>query len=173
MSASLAIKHARAIRQRLRDPRNAVADPGIDLKRKPVLPVVEPAPPPAPVELPLGIGTPLPEYELSYAFAPAVPTAQLSIRTIQQAVCAHYGVSLLDLQSNRRTRAVVLPRMVAVWLCRRLTPHSMPAIGHHFGGRDHTTILHAARRMDELRQSDPAMQERLDAFIAALAPAGA
>src|SRR5204863_5649455 len=66
MSASQAIKHARAVRQRLRHPRNAVADHGIDLKRKPVLTVIEPAPPaPDIAALPLGIGTPLPADVLS------------------------------------------------------------------------------------------------------------
>jgi hypothetical protein len=174
MSVSQAIKHARAVRQRLRRPRNAVADHGIDLKRKPVLTVIEPAPPaPDVAALPLGIGTPLPEYVLSYPAAPTPAPPALSVRTIQRAVCEYYGVSLLDLLSSRRTKAVVLPRQVAVWLCRRLTPYSLPAIGHHFSHRDHTTMLHSARRIDELRQSDPAMQARLDAFIAALAPGGA
>jgi hypothetical protein len=173
MSASRAIKHARAVRQRLRHPRNAVADLGIDLKRKPVRTVIEPVTPaPDVATLPLGIGTPLPEYVLSYPAALAVPPA-LSVRTIQRAVCDHYGVSLLDLLSSRRTRALVLPRQIAVWLCRRLTTHSLPAIGHHFDHRDHTTMLHAARRIDELRQTDAAMQARLDAFIAALSPAPA
>src|SRR5258708_10874599 len=66
MSASQAIKHARAVRQRLRHPRNAVADHGIDLKRKPVLTVIEPAPPaPDTATLPLGSGTPLPDHVLS------------------------------------------------------------------------------------------------------------
>jgi hypothetical protein len=172
MSASQAIKHARAVRQRLRHPRNAVPDYGIDLKRKPVLTVVEPAPPAPDVAAPpLGNGAPLPEYVLSYPAAPTVPLA-LSVRTIQRAVCEYYGVSLLDLLSSRRTKAVMLPRQVAVWLSRRLTPHSLPAIGHHFSHRDHTTMLHSVRRIDELRQTDPAMQARLDAFIAALAPAG-
>ena len=173
MSASQAIEHARAVRQRLRHPRNAVPDLGIDLKRKPVLAVVEPAPPsPLEAALPLGIGTPLPEYVLSYPAASTVPPP-LSVRTIQRAVCAHYGITLVDLLSTRRTQAVVTARQVAVWLCRRLTPHSMPAIGHHFGRRDHTTILHAARRVEALRQTDSATQARLDALIAALAPAGA
>jgi hypothetical protein len=172
MSASQAIKHARAVRQRLRRPRNAVADHGIDLKRKPVLTVIEPAPPgPDVAALPLGIGTPLPEHALSHSAAPAMPLV-LSVQTIQRAVCEHYGVSLSDLLSSRRTQAVVLPRQVAVWLCRQLTAHSLPAIGHHFGGRDHTTMLHAARRIDELRRTDAAMQVRLDAFVAALPPAG-
>ena len=109
---------------------------------------------------------------LTYALTPSVPP-ELSIKSIQRMVCDHYGVSLTDLLSSRRTAALVLPRMVAVWLCRRLTPHSLPAIGHHFGGRDHTTMLHSARRIDELRQTDAAMQAQLHAFIAALAPAGA
>lgn len=171
MSASLAIEHARAVRQRLRHPRNAVADHGIDLKRKPELAVVEPAPllPLEAAPLP-GIDPPLPEDVLSDAAALTVPP-MLGIRTIQRAVCEHYGVSLIDLLSSRRTKAIVLPRQVAVWLCRRLTPHSLPALGPHFGGRDHTTMLHNARRIDELRQSDAAMQAKLDAFIAALAPA--
>jgi hypothetical protein len=169
MSHSQAIKHARAIRQKLRRPRNAVADHGIDLKRQPTLVVIEPAPPaPDVAALPLGIGAPLPEHALSGPAAPAVPPA-LSVRTIQRAVCEHYGVSLLDLLSSRRTKAVVLPRWVAVWLSRRLTAYSLPAIGQHFGHRDHATILHSVRRIDELRQADPAMQARLDAFIAALA----
>ena len=172
MSMSQAIKHARAVRQRLRRPRNAVADHGIDLKRKPVLTVIEPAPPaPDVAALPLGIGTPLPAYVLSYPAAPTVPPT-LSVRTIQRTVCRHYGVSLTDLLSSHRTRALVLPRSVAVWLSRRLTTHSLPAIGQQFGDRDHTTILHAARRIDELRQCDAAMQAQLDAFIAALQPAG-
>ncbi len=177
MSASQAIKHARAVRQRLRHPRNAVADHGIDLKRKPELTVLEPASPaPEVTALPLGIGAPLPEYVLSYPAAPVAPAGPtvpqvFSVQTIQRAVCEHYGVSLLDLLSSRRTQAVVLPRQVAVWLCRKLTAHSLPAIGHHFGGRDHTTMLHAARRIDELRQTDPALQARLDAFITALMPA--
>jgi hypothetical protein len=172
MSALPAIKHARAVRQRLRHPRNAVTDHGIDLKRKPELTVVEPPAPPLPPEAepPPGVDPPLPEPMLSEAAAPAVPP-MLGIRTIQRVVCEHYGVSLVDLLSSRRTKAIVLPRQVAVWLCRRLTPHSLPAIGPHFGGRDHTTMLHNARRIDELRQSDPAMQAKLDAFIAVLAPA--
>jgi hypothetical protein len=176
MSASQAIAHFRAVRQRLRHPRNAVVDRGIDLKRKPELLVVAEVPPAPPAALPLGIGTPMPEYELTYALTPTVPSpapSSLSVRTIQQAVCQHYGVTLVDLVSNRRTQALVLPRRVAVWLCRKLTTHSLPAIGHHFGGRDHTTILHAARRIDELRRTDAAMQARLDAFIAALSPADA
>ncbi len=147
-----------------------MADHGIDLKRKPELAVVEPAPPlPPDAALPVGIDALLPESKLSDA-TPTVPQ-MLGIRTIQRAVCEHYGVGLIDLLSIRRTKALVLPRSVAVWLCRRLTPHSLPAIGQHFGGRDHTTMLHSARRIDELRQSDPAMQARLDAFVAVLAPA--
>ena len=175
MSASQAIEHARAVRQRLCHPRNAVADRGIDLRRKPELTVVEPAPPApaAAAALPLGIGTPEPTYELVYAPTSTVPPMPpaLSIRTIQRAVCEHYGVRLIDLPSERRTKAIVLSRQVAVWLSRRLMTHSLPEIGHHFGDRDHTTVLHAVRRIDQLRQSDPAMQARLDAFIAALQPA--
>jgi hypothetical protein len=172
MSASRAIAHARAVRDRLRHPRNAVADHGIDLKRKPEPRVVAEAAPVLPAALPFGIGTPLPQYVLSYALRLTL-SSPLNIRTIQRAVCEHYDVSLDDLLSGRRTQALALPRQVAVWLCRRLTTHSMPAIGHHFGGRDHTTVLHAARRVDELRKSDAAMQVLLDSYITALQLAAA
>ena len=169
MSASLAIKHARAVRQRLRYPRNAVADQGIDLKRKPELRWWPKCRPPRCTRHRHAVA-------LTYALTPTEPppvSSPLSVRTIQRAVCQHYGVTFVDLMSNRRTRALALPRQVAVWLCRKLTTRSLPAIGQQFGGRDHTTMLHAARRIDELRQTDAAMQARLDAFVAALSPDGA
>jgi hypothetical protein len=181
MSAPLAIKHARAVRRRLRQPANAVPDRGIDLTRKPELTVVDatPAAPSAEAALPLGIGALLPDYALIYALAfsappgppPGMPPA-LAIRTIQRAVCQHFGVSLADLMSSSRIQKVVLPRHIAIWLSRRLTPHSLPAIGRHFGHRDHTTILHAVSRIEQLRQPDAAVQARLDDLIAALVPAG-
>ena len=171
MSALPAIKHARAVRQRLRHPPNAVADQGIDLRRKPELAVVEPAPLLRLDAAPLpGADTPSLECVLKDVVARIAP-GPLGIRSIQRVVCEYYGVSLIDLLSSRRTKALVLARSVAVWLCRRLTPHSLPAIGQQFGDRDHTTMLHSARRIDALRQSDPAMRAQLDAFVAALAPA--
>jgi hypothetical protein len=68
-----------------------------------------------------------------------------SIRDIQKAVCKHYDVTLIDMLSRRRTAIIVKPRQVAMFLGKKLTLHSLPQIGRRFGGRDHTTVLHAVR----------------------------
>jgi len=73
--------------------------------------------------------------------------APLTIEAIQQEVCSHYGVSLEELVSDRRTRRIVTPRQVAMYLSRELTDASLPAIGRSFGGRDHTTVLHAVEKI--------------------------
>lgn len=70
------------------------------------------------------------------------------LRDIQTLVSKAYRVSLTDLCSARRTAAVVEPRQVGMWLCKRLTQKSLPEIGRTFGGRDHTTVLHAVRKME-------------------------
>lgn len=68
-----------------------------------------------------------------------------SIREIQTAACKHFDVKLADMLSSRRTAIIVRPRQVAMLLCKEHTPHSLPQIGRRFGGRDHTTVLHAVR----------------------------
>ena len=62
----------------------------------------------------------------------------------------HYGVSLMDIRSDRRTRAIVLPRQKMMWVAKQRTPCSFPEIGRHFGGKDHTTVLHAVKKIDRL-----------------------
>jgi chromosomal replication initiator protein len=69
------------------------------------------------------------------------------ISEIQDEVCRHYGVTLEDIKGERRTRRVVTPRQVAMYLCRELTDSSLPQIGQSFGGRDHTTVMHAIQRV--------------------------
>jgi chromosomal replication initiator protein len=66
------------------------------------------------------------------------------------------------MHSPRRARAVARPRQVAMYLAKQLTSRSLPEIGRKFGGRDHTTVMHAVRRIDELRQSDNTMSEDID-----------
>jgi chromosomal replication initiator protein len=73
----------------------------------------------------------------------------ITIRSIQEAVAEHYGISRLDLISNRRSRHIAQPRQLAMYLCRELTPHSYPSIGKHFGKRDHTTIMHGVKVVEE------------------------
>jgi chromosomal replication initiator protein len=91
-------------------------------------------------------------------------------RHIQRVVCARYGVALVDLLSERRTRYVARARQIAVWLCRHATPLSLPQIGRAFR-RDHTTILYSVNHVDALMAADPALDAELRAMRFALTPA--
>ena len=95
--------------------------------------------------------------------------AVLTVRVIVQAVAAAFEVTGLDILSERRTAAVLPARFGACWLARRLTPLSLPEIGRSLGGRDHTTILKAVERAEEMRAADPAYALTLDTVAATLA----
>lgn len=86
------------------------------------------------------------------------------IEQIQAAVCQHYKVSVKDLISSQRTASIVRPRQVAMYLCRELTLRSLPEIGRKFGSRDHTTVLHGARKIHSLRAVDEALDSALIAI---------
>ncbi|MDR2208345.1 MAG: chromosomal replication initiator protein DnaA [Azoarcus sp.] len=79
---------------------------------------------------------------------------QLSIEHIQKTVAEYYKIKINDMYSRKRTRVIARPRQVAMWLAKELTAMSLPAIGEAFGGRDHTTVLHACRTVSGLRQRD-------------------
>jgi chromosomal replication initiator protein len=79
---------------------------------------------------------------------------RLTIDEIQKQVAAHYSIKLSDMHSARRSRIVARPRQVAMYLAKQLTTKSLPEIGRKFGGKDHTTVMHAVKRIDELMQSD-------------------
>ncbi len=79
---------------------------------------------------------------------------QITLEVIQKTVADYYKIKVSDMFSQRRTRAVARPRQVAMWLARDLTPHSLPEIGDAFGGRDHTTVIHACRTIIDLRIKD-------------------
>jgi chromosomal replication initiator protein len=79
---------------------------------------------------------------------------RVTIDEIQKLVSAHFELKPLDLISARRARAVARPRQIAMYLAKRLTTRSLPEIGRKFGGRDHSTVIHAVRRIEELRDSD-------------------
>lgn len=96
--------------------------------------------------------------------APRVPR----IETIQTVVAARYGVTRRDLQSARRTSGVVRPRQIAMYLAKSMTLKSLPEIGRCFGGRDHTTVLHAVRKIDRLRREDGAVSDQLDSLARAV-----
>ena len=78
----------------------------------------------------------------------------ITVRLIQETVVDHYDLRLSDMYSDRRSRGVARPRQVAMFLARDLTPKSLPLIGKLFGGRDHTTVMHAIRRVEELCKID-------------------
>lgn len=84
---------------------------------------------------------------------------QISIDNIQKTTAEYYKIRVADLLSKRRSRSVARPRQVAMALSKELTNHSLPEIGDAFGGRDHTTVLHACRKINELRQSEQKIQE--------------
>ncbi|MEH3099209.1 chromosomal replication initiator protein DnaA [Sphingomonas adhaesiva] len=79
---------------------------------------------------------------------------RVTIDQIQKAVADHFELKPLDMLSARRARAVARPRQIAMYLSKRLTTRSLPEIGRKFGGRDHSTVIHAVRRIEELRDSD-------------------
>jgi chromosomal replication initiator protein len=87
---------------------------------------------------------------------------RVTIEEIQKKVAAHYNIRLADMHSARRARNVARPRQVAMYLAKQLTPRSLPEIGRKFGGRDHTTVMHAVRRIEELRQVDSTLAEDID-----------
>mgnify|MGYP003384299740 FL=1 len=85
----------------------------------------------------------------------------VSIDNIQRTVAEHYKIKMSDMLSKRRTRSVARPRQVAMAMAKKLTNHSLPEIGEAFGGRDHTTVLHACRKVKELQDSSTEMGEDL------------
>src|SRR5262249_49954325 len=84
---------------------------------------------------------------------------RLTIDEIQKKVAEHFNIKLGEMTSDRRARAVARPRQVAMYLAKQLTARSLPQIGRKFGGRDHTTVRHAVRRIEELMRTDPSLAE--------------
>lgn len=84
---------------------------------------------------------------------------RVTVDEIQRQVADYYNIKLSDLLSARRARQVARPRQLAMYLSKQLTSMSLPAIGRKFGGRDHTTVMHAVKRIEELRQTDSVLEE--------------
>ncbi|MBV8592717.1 MAG: chromosomal replication initiator protein DnaA [Caulobacteraceae bacterium] len=87
---------------------------------------------------------------------------RVTVDEIQKATAEHFGMKQADLISERRTRAVARPRQAGMWLAKQLTTRSLPDIGRRFGGRDHTTVIHAVRRIEELRATDAQLARDLE-----------
>ena len=88
-----------------------------------------------------------------------ISAKMVSIENIQKTVSEYYNIKLSDLLSKRRSRSITRPRQLAMALTKKLTNHSLPEIGEAFNGRDHTTVLHACKKIKELRQEDPSLEE--------------
>ena len=149
-SRSLTV-HYDAIRRRLINPPNAWVPP-------PMPPVpIEPKAPSLKTE---------PPAHPDAVFGPVVcrrppQPDRITIDGIQIAVAHMMQVSRADILSQRRTANVVRPRQIAMYLAKMMTPHSLPVIGRKFGGRDHTTVLHAVRKIDGLIADDHELAEQV------------
>lgn len=98
---------------------------------------------------------------------------KITVAEIQRVVGNHYGVSRADILSSRRTGPLVRPRHVAIYLSKMLTLHSLPAIGRLFAGRDHTSVLHAIRKIESLLPNDPMLRDAVQVLSEKLTHAAA
>jgi chromosomal replication initiator protein len=87
---------------------------------------------------------------------------RVTIEEIQKRVAEHFNIKFAEMVSARRARAVARPRQIAMYLSKQLTARSLPEIGRHFGGRDHTTVMHAVKKVDELKAADPSFAEDVE-----------
>ncbi len=86
---------------------------------------------------------------------------RITTENIQKIVATFFKIKVVDLKSKSRLSAYAVPRQIAMYLCRQLTKHSLPTIGSHFGGKDHTTVLHACRKIKKLIENDPSFKAKI------------
>jgi chromosomal replication initiator protein len=79
---------------------------------------------------------------------------EVTIENIQKTICDYFNIKLADLKAKRRTKDIVLPRQLGMYLCRKFTSTSFPSIGNKFGGRDHSTVIHASRSIEKKIKED-------------------
>ena len=96
---------------------------------------------------------------------PENTTKEITLEIIQEVVATHFKVSIDDLNSSKRNKALAVPRQIAMYLCRELTDTSLPQIGEFFGGRDHTTVLHAYKKITKDRSTDIQMDRTVQELI--------
>jgi len=93
---------------------------------------------------------------------------QITVENIQKMVADYYKLKVGDLYSKKRSRMIARPRQVAMWLCKEVTPHSYQMIGESFGGRDHTTVLHAVRTIEDMRSKDQQINHDIHVLLQVL-----
>ena len=89
----------------------------------------------------------------------------ITIDQIQRRVCDFFSLKMSDLKAKNRTKAIAFPRQVAMYLSRQMTHSSLSEIGRAFGGKDHTTVLHAVDKIQTLLQDDPKLRKTIDGLI--------
>lgn len=99
----------------------------------------------------------------------ATPRLPLMIRSIQEAVAGDYNIPVIEMRSARRTKDIIIPRWVAMYLSRTMMELSLPQIGRHFGGRDHSTVLHGVQQLEVLMQTDGELRNRVHRIAARFA----
>jgi chromosomal replication initiator protein len=97
-----------------------------------------------------------------------ISAKMVSIDNIQKTVAEYYNIKLSDLLSKRRSRSITRPRQLAMALTKKLTNHSLPEIGEAFNGRDHTTVIHACKKIQELRVENSSLEEDYKNLIRSL-----
>ncbi|MCL1790331.1 MAG: chromosomal replication initiator protein DnaA [Peptococcaceae bacterium] len=110
---------------------------------------------------------PMTQEKASALLKDMLPQSNINIsgETIQKIVADHYNMTVQELKQKKRTRSISFPRQVAMYLCRKHTELSLPAIGDLFGGRDHTTVLHAYEKINQLRSQDPFVERSINEII--------
>jgi chromosomal replication initiator protein len=106
--------------------------------------------------------------EVMQSSIPDHASRTISIESIQKTVCDYYKLSAKELRSKKRARAIAVPRQIAMYLCRRFTQASFPVIGERFGGRDHSTVVHATQTIERRVRDDPSFRnivERLERML--------
>jgi chromosomal replication initiator protein len=89
----------------------------------------------------------------------------ITIEEIQKVVAEQFHIKAADMRAKNRTKNIVHPRQIAMHLCRELTELSFPEIGRHFGGRDHTTVIHACKQIERLKEQEPSVKQLLEGLI--------
>jgi hypothetical protein len=107
---------------------------------------------------------------LAHRYGPAEDgePIEITMATVRIEIMREFGLSRLDIMSERRTKDVVQPRQAAMYLIKKYTTHSLPAIGRFFGGKDHSTVLHACRKAEQLITDNPAFRAKIKAVEARL-----
>ena len=89
----------------------------------------------------------------------------LTVEFVQKTVCEYYGLKIQDIKAKKRTRDIAFPRQIAMYLSKALTDSSLSEIGKNFGGKDHSTVIHACKLIEERRKKDEDFDKKIDYLI--------